>query len=172
MFYICQADGRQDGFLCPNATLFNQELFVCDYWNHVDCTMAESFYTLNGNLFQVTGCGESACGGDNSGYGSRTGSSGTTQSDYGVDTVGQTEVNARLTAGNTNSPYSNRARGSTSGSSLTSTSSTGSGYQNQGTSTSASPFRQVQFADQSGYGDMRQQNSRRGSSTGIRRYAK
>ncbi|KAI1308005.1 hypothetical protein HDE_00604 [Halotydeus destructor] len=49
-FYICQADGRQDGFLCPNATLFNQELFVCDYWQNVDCSLAPSFYGLNGNL--------------------------------------------------------------------------------------------------------------------------
>lgn len=88
-FYICQSDGRQDGFLCPNATLFNQEFFVCDWWYNVDCSIAESFYSLNANLFQEGTTGTSYGGSDGganasgSGYGSRTGGSGGQQDGAG-----------------------------------------------------------------------------------------
>merc|ERR1711910_282802 len=34
-------------FLCPNGTLFNQQYFICDWWFNVDCSLAESFYSLN-----------------------------------------------------------------------------------------------------------------------------
>lgn len=183
-FYICQADGRQDGFLCPNATLFNQELFVCDYWNHVDCSMAESFYGLNGNLFQVTGCGEAvACGAGtdtNSGYGSRRGGG----DNYGD---GQVEVNARLT-GTTNSPYANRRGGGSTQSSSSSFSSTngyssgqstGSSGYGQMTSTSVGPRFGSSGDDQdsrSGYSDSRSgsinnRNRNRSSGSNNRRYA-
>ena len=54
--------------LCPNGTVFNQELFICDWWykvkikpnwadetssksqTQVDCSLAESFYGLNDNI--------------------------------------------------------------------------------------------------------------------------
>jgi hypothetical protein len=36
--------------LCPNGTIFNQELFTCDWWYRVDCGLAESFYFLNDNI--------------------------------------------------------------------------------------------------------------------------
>jgi len=36
--------------LCPNGTVFNQELFICDWWYRVDCGLAESFYRLNDNI--------------------------------------------------------------------------------------------------------------------------
>ena len=58
--------------LCPNGTVFNQELFICDWWykvkiksakqpdwadetspscqTQVDCSLAESFYNLNDNI--------------------------------------------------------------------------------------------------------------------------
>ncbi|XP_076357680.1 uncharacterized protein LOC143250674 [Tachypleus tridentatus] len=52
VFHICQDDGRSDSFLCPNATLFNQQYFVCDWWYNVDCSNAESFYNLNAELFK------------------------------------------------------------------------------------------------------------------------
>jgi hypothetical protein len=64
-FYICQSGGRMDGFLCPNATLFSQQVLVCDYWWNVDCSQAESFYSINDGIF--TG------GGGGGGYGSRGG---------------------------------------------------------------------------------------------------
>ena len=51
-FYICQSDGRMNGFLCPNATLFSQQLLTCDYWNNVDCDQAERYYSVNEALYQ------------------------------------------------------------------------------------------------------------------------
>ncbi|KAM0727061.1 U-scoloptoxin(01)-Cw1a [Formica fusca] len=47
-FHICQHGGRKDSFLCPNGTLFNQERLVCEWWNTVDCSRAQSFYSING----------------------------------------------------------------------------------------------------------------------------
>ena len=35
-FYICQADGRQNGYLCPVGTVFDQTYFVCNLWNEVN----------------------------------------------------------------------------------------------------------------------------------------
>ena len=32
-------------FLCPNGTLFNQRLFVCDWWFNVDCEGSTDLYT-------------------------------------------------------------------------------------------------------------------------------
>ena len=51
-FHICVDHQRQTGlhkysFLCPNGTIFNQEYFICDWWFNVDCSEAESFYSLN-----------------------------------------------------------------------------------------------------------------------------
>lgn len=50
-FYICQEDGRMPGFLCPNTTLFSQQLLTCDYWFNVDCSQSESFYSVNENIY-------------------------------------------------------------------------------------------------------------------------
>lgn len=36
-FYVCHGDGRGEGMLCPNGTIFSQELLVCDWWFNVDC---------------------------------------------------------------------------------------------------------------------------------------
>ena len=33
--------------LCPNGTIFNQEVFVCDWWFNFDCSSAEGLYGLN-----------------------------------------------------------------------------------------------------------------------------
>ncbi|ROT76023.1 hypothetical protein C7M84_005412 [Penaeus vannamei] len=38
---------QQDSFLCPNGTIFNQQYLVCDWWFNVDCSQAESFYSVN-----------------------------------------------------------------------------------------------------------------------------
>ena len=29
------------------GTIFNQEFFICDWWFNVDCSLAESFYSIN-----------------------------------------------------------------------------------------------------------------------------
>ncbi|PSN40023.1 hypothetical protein C0J52_19001, partial [Blattella germanica] len=39
-------EGRAS-FLCPNGSVFNQELFTCDWWDNVDCSSSERYYDLN-----------------------------------------------------------------------------------------------------------------------------
>merc|ERR1712025_859565 len=50
-FHICAnlGDGglTKYSLLCPNGTLFNQQYFICDWWFNVDCSLAETFYSLN-----------------------------------------------------------------------------------------------------------------------------
>merc|ERR1711892_276773 len=50
-FRICANDGNggrtKYSFLCPNGTIFQQQYFVCDWWFNVDCSLAESLYSLN-----------------------------------------------------------------------------------------------------------------------------
>lgn len=50
VFHICQQGGRRDSFLCPNGTMFNQQLFVCDWWHNVQCDEVASFYALNEHI--------------------------------------------------------------------------------------------------------------------------
>lgn len=37
VFFVCSDDGRGEPMLCPNGTLFNQALLVCDWWFNVAC---------------------------------------------------------------------------------------------------------------------------------------
>ncbi|XP_042856833.1 uncharacterized protein LOC122243357 isoform X2 [Penaeus japonicus] len=53
VFHICQFDGRQDAFLCPNGTIFNQQYFVCDWWFNVDCAANEQFFNLNAEIGRI-----------------------------------------------------------------------------------------------------------------------
>ncbi|KAG7156871.1 uncharacterized protein LOC121853250 [Homarus americanus] len=53
VFHICQFDGRQDSFLCPNGTIFNQQYFVCDWWFNVDCAASQQFFGLNAEIGKV-----------------------------------------------------------------------------------------------------------------------
>ncbi|XP_066940430.1 uncharacterized protein, partial [Macrobrachium rosenbergii] len=72
VFHICQEDGKQDSFLCPNGTIFNQQYFVCDWWFNFDCSTAEQFYGLNAEIGKVTGNGNNGYGGANgNGFGIR-----------------------------------------------------------------------------------------------------
>ncbi|XP_068233964.1 uncharacterized protein [Palaemon carinicauda] len=50
VFHICQFDGRQDSFLCPNGTIFNQQYFVCDWWFNVVCSSSVDFLRLNADI--------------------------------------------------------------------------------------------------------------------------
>lgn len=52
VFHICQADGRQNSFLCPVGTMFNQKSFTCDWWFNVICSEASMFYARNENLYK------------------------------------------------------------------------------------------------------------------------
>merc|ERR1712227_293149 len=53
-FHICAnlGDGglTKYSLLCPNGTLFNQQYFICDWWFNVDCSLSESFYSLNADI--------------------------------------------------------------------------------------------------------------------------
>ncbi|CAG0882075.1 unnamed protein product [Darwinula stevensoni] len=51
-FHLCHNDGRMDSFLCPNGTVFNQRLFVCDWWFGVDCPKSSDYYERNRDVFQ------------------------------------------------------------------------------------------------------------------------
>merc|ERR1719288_100814 len=53
---------RQWSFLCPNGTIFNQEIFTCVWWFDFDCNSAEAFYGLNDDIYKETG---GASGGGN-----------------------------------------------------------------------------------------------------------
>ena len=50
VFHICVDQGRAGmskySFLCPNGTIFNQEVTVCDWWFNVDCSLAEELYSI------------------------------------------------------------------------------------------------------------------------------
>jgi len=50
VFHICVDQGRAGNtkysFLCPNGTIFNQEVTVCDWWFNVDCSLAEELYSI------------------------------------------------------------------------------------------------------------------------------
>ncbi|XP_064096425.1 uncharacterized protein LOC135208234 [Macrobrachium nipponense] len=37
VYYVCQGANRRDAFLCPNGTIFNQGLLICDWWFNVEC---------------------------------------------------------------------------------------------------------------------------------------
>jgi len=45
-------------FLCPNGTLFNQRIFVCDWWFNVDCEGASSLYSAAEGAFGGAGEGD------------------------------------------------------------------------------------------------------------------
>ncbi|XP_064096426.1 uncharacterized protein LOC135208235 [Macrobrachium nipponense] len=50
VFHVCQFDGRQDSFLCPNGTVFSQQFFVCDWWFNVDCASSVQYLRLNADI--------------------------------------------------------------------------------------------------------------------------
>eukprot|EP00091_Calanus_sinicus_P019176 TRINITY_DN469_c0_g1_i2.p1 TRINITY_DN469_c0_g1~~TRINITY_DN469_c0_g1_i2.p1 ORF type:complete len:184 (-),score=61.17 TRINITY_DN469_c0_g1_i2:190-705(-) len=79
-FHICANDGAGGlitySVLCPNGTIFNQEVFVCDWWFNFDCSEAEGLYGLNDE-----NAAEAAA---NSPAGGASGGGGGAQSNYGA----------------------------------------------------------------------------------------
>ena len=53
MWHLCDLDGRQASFLCPNGTIFNQAFLVCDWWYNSDCLAAPYLYPINERLFSL-----------------------------------------------------------------------------------------------------------------------
>lgn len=53
VFRICTVGSTYgfQSFLCPNGTLFNQEVFVCDWWMNVKCQSSQRFVNAQNDLF-------------------------------------------------------------------------------------------------------------------------
>ncbi|XP_059478078.1 mucin-2-like [Neocloeon triangulifer] len=50
-FHVCTGDDSSpQSFLCPNGTIFNQEVFACEWWNNVDCAASETHYAKNSEI--------------------------------------------------------------------------------------------------------------------------
>jgi len=70
-YHVCLLDPLSGSmyptsFLCPNGTLFQQQIFNCDWWYNVDCAQAESLYGLAEDAFGSDG-GNGNGGGDGGG---------------------------------------------------------------------------------------------------------
>ncbi|XP_057369956.2 uncharacterized protein LOC130691070 [Daphnia carinata] len=54
VFHVCtnipDAEPIKASFLCPNGTIFNQEVFVCQWWPDVNCASSPQFFELNRNI--------------------------------------------------------------------------------------------------------------------------
>ena len=78
-WHQCLGD-RDWTFLCPNGTIFNQEIFTCVWWFDFDCESAEGLYSLNEGLYQSggggVGGGEDYEGENSGGGGSPAGGNG------------------------------------------------------------------------------------------------
>ncbi|XP_018319348.1 uncharacterized protein LOC108732853 isoform X2 [Agrilus planipennis] len=44
---MCDGLGRQFSYTCPNATLFQQRMLICDHWYMVNCSKSEVDYRAN-----------------------------------------------------------------------------------------------------------------------------
>ncbi|KAL3277017.1 hypothetical protein HHI36_012379 [Cryptolaemus montrouzieri] len=47
VYHMCDGLGRKFSFVCPNATLFQQRMLICDHWFMVNCSRSESDYGAN-----------------------------------------------------------------------------------------------------------------------------
>merc|ERR1712106_677576 len=58
--------------LCPNGTIFNQGVFVCDWWFNFDCSEAEGLYGLNDENAAEAAANSPAGGGGGAGGGAQS----------------------------------------------------------------------------------------------------
>ncbi|XP_031332138.1 uncharacterized protein LOC116162629 isoform X2 [Photinus pyralis] len=47
IYHMCDGIGRQFSYACPNATLFQQRMLICDHWYMVNCNKSEVDYDAN-----------------------------------------------------------------------------------------------------------------------------
>ncbi|KAJ8921665.1 hypothetical protein NQ315_010574 [Exocentrus adspersus] len=47
VYHMCDGLGRQFSYTCPNATLFQQRMLICDHWYMVNCSRSEDDYSAN-----------------------------------------------------------------------------------------------------------------------------
>lgn len=54
VFHICsstpEAPTAKFSFLCPNGTIFDQQVFACTWWPDVNCEASSKFFDLNKNI--------------------------------------------------------------------------------------------------------------------------
>merc|ERR1719290_452556 len=107
-FQICVHDSVgglvKYSFLCPNGSLFDQQYFVCDYWFNVDCSQAESLYSLNDQLAAERESNIGATAAPETGIGAAQGRGG--QGSFGGNSF-----NGRGTNSGARGSSSNRNRG-------------------------------------------------------------
>jgi hypothetical protein len=67
-YHVCLQDADLNlypvSFLCPNGTVFNQEIFVCDWWFNVDCEAAAGLYGAAEGAFGSSGGGSDSDAGE------------------------------------------------------------------------------------------------------------
>uniref|UniRef100_A0A0K2T9S1 Chitin-binding type-2 domain-containing protein n=2 Tax=Lepeophtheirus salmonis TaxID=72036 RepID=A0A0K2T9S1_LEPSM len=51
---MCQVGGRQNTFICPVGTLFDQRYLVCNWSNQVNCRNSVEFYNINRKIYKPT----------------------------------------------------------------------------------------------------------------------
>lgn len=49
---MCDGLGRQFSYTCPNATLFQQRMLICDHWYMVNCSRSVEDYSANSRIGQ------------------------------------------------------------------------------------------------------------------------
>ncbi|XP_075163618.1 U-scoloptoxin(01)-Er1a [Haematobia irritans] len=54
IWHWCLHSGHQYSFVCPNGTVFNQAVRVCDWWSNVNCQASEQLYENNDELYRTT----------------------------------------------------------------------------------------------------------------------
>jgi hypothetical protein len=47
VYHMCDQQGRQFDYACPNATMFQQRMLICDHWYMVDCSSSAANYGFN-----------------------------------------------------------------------------------------------------------------------------
>lgn len=47
VYHMCDGLGRKFSYQCPNATLFQQRMLICDHWYMVNCSKSEDDYSAN-----------------------------------------------------------------------------------------------------------------------------
>ncbi|XP_058982362.1 U-scoloptoxin(01)-Er1a-like [Musca domestica] len=53
IWHWCLHSGHQYSFVCPNGTVFNQAVRVCDWWSNVNCPASEQLYENNDELYRT-----------------------------------------------------------------------------------------------------------------------
>lgn len=53
VYHMCDGLGRKFSYTCPNTTLFQQRMLICDHWYMVNCSKATQDYSANLLIGQI-----------------------------------------------------------------------------------------------------------------------